>query len=419
MRNMTEAEFEMTDLGLFDPDLYARGDPWKSGLPLDLFAELREERPCYWQPLEDEPMFVDGVWVVTRYADIVSIIRDTTRFSTKAGTSVRRFDPTVAECGGKPSMMSMDGARHRINRTVTNRLFSLRAINAFEEQFRAIATRLIEQALDRGRIDFVTDVARYMPLDAVSDLLGIPKEDREQVLAWTNMITVPLDPHFTPTREDFQEALDGLWRYGLALSERRLEKPDDGVMTAIAKGRADGRLTDDEVCGYMLQLAAAGNETTRNAIAFGLHALLLRPEQMALLRGLEGAMPESAIEEILRWSAPTIHTVRLALEDVELHGETIHAGERVALVLGSGNFDPARFERPEVFDVMRSPNEHIAFGTAAHTCLGLHVARLELKVMFEQLLRLCPSIALDGEVEFVRDNLIHGVRKMPLRVSRQ
>ena len=112
----------MSDLGIFNPDLYARGDPWKSGLPLELFAELRADRPCYWQSLEDEPMFVDGVWVVTRYTDIVAIIRDTERFSTRAGTSVRRFDPTVAECGGKPTMMSMDGARHRNNRTVTNQI---------------------------------------------------------------------------------------------------------------------------------------------------------------------------------------------------------------------------------------------------------------------------------------------------------
>jgi cholest-4-en-3-one 26-monooxygenase len=407
----------MSDLGIFNPDLYAQGDPWKSGLPLDLFAQLRAERPCYWQPLKDEPMFVDGVWVVTRYADIVAIIRDTERFSTRAGTSVRRFDPTVAECGGKPTMMSMDGARHRNNRTVTNRLFSLRAINTLEEQFRAIATRLVERALEKHRVDFVTDVARYMPLEAVSDLLGIPPEDREQVLAWTNMITVPLDPHFTPSHRDFQEALDGLWGYGLGLSKRRLKDPDSGIMTAIAQGRAEGRLSDDEVCGYMLQLAAAGNETTRNAIAFGLHALLLRPEQMALLRAGNGALPDSAIEEILRWSAPTIHTVRLALRNFELHGQMIRAGERVALVLGSGNFDPSQFEAPETFNVMRSRNEHIAFGTAAHTCLGLHVARLELKVMFEQLLRRCASIELDGDVEFVRDNLIHGVRKMPITLS--
>ena len=407
----------MSDLGIFNPDLYAQGDPWTSGLPLDLFAELRDERPCHWQPLEDEPLFVDGVWAVTRYADIVAIIRDTERFSTRAGTSVRRFDPTVAECGGKPTMMSMDGARHRNNRTVTHRMFSLRAVNALENRFRAIARRLVERALDRGRIDFVTDVARSMPLEAVSDLLGIPPEDRGQVLAWTNMITVPLDPHFTPTRHDFQAALDGLWGYGLELSQRRLEDPDDGVMTAIARGRADGRLSDDEVCGYMLQLAAAGNETTRNAIAFGRHALLLRPDQMALLRAGDGTLPDSAVEEILRWSAPTIHTVRLALQDLELHGQTIRAGDRVALVLGSGNFDPAKFAAPEAFDVMRSPNEHIAFGTAAHTCLGLHVARLELKVLFEELLRRCTSIELDGDVEFVRDNLIHGVRKMPLALS--
>jgi len=407
----------MANLGIFDPDLYAKGDPWKAGLPLDRFAELRENKPCFWQPLGDDPMFVDGVWTVTRYADIVAIIRDTARFSTRAGTSVRRFDPTVAECGGKPTMMSMDGVRHRDNRAVTNRMFSLRAIHQFEDHFRAIATRLIERALDMGRIDFVTDVARYMPLEALSDLLGIPPEDREQVLAWTNMIAIPLDPHFTPTRGDFQRALEGLWNYGRRLSERRLEDPDDGVMTAIARGRAEGRLTDDEVCGYMLQLAAAGNETTRNAIAFGLHALLLRPDQLALLRGFEGTMPDSAIEEILRWSAPTIHTVRLALEEVEFHGQRIRAGDRVALVLGSGNFDPLKFERPEEFNVTRSHNEHIAFGTAVHTCLGLHVARLELKVMFEQLLRRCTTMSLDGDVEFVRDNLIHGIRKMPMTLS--
>ena len=407
----------MSDLGIFNPDLYAKGDPWKSGLPLELFAELRDERPCYWQSLEDEPMFIDGVWVMTRYADIVAIIRDTERFSNKAGTSVRRFDPTVAECGGKPTMMSMDGARHRNNRTVTNRMFSLRAINTLEDRFRAIATRLVERALDMGRIDFVTDVARYMPLEAVSDLLGIPPEDREQVLAWTNMITVPLDPHFTPTRRDFQEALDGLWRYGLELAERRLEDPDGGVMTAISEG--PGRRPAQRRRGLRLYAAARSrrqrDDTQRNRFRPARAVAEAGPDGAAA-RG-NGTLPESAIEEILRWSAPTIHTVRLALQDLEVLRSDDSCGRPVALVLGSGNFDPSKFEAPEAFNVMRSPNEHIAFGTAAHTCLGLHVARLELKVMFEQLLRRCTSIELDGDVEFVRDNLIHGVRKMPLALS--
>jgi cholest-4-en-3-one 26-monooxygenase len=168
----------------------------------------------------------------------------------------------------------------------------------------------------------------------------------------------------------------------------------------------------------MLQLAAAGNETTRNGIAYGLHALLLRPDQLALLRAQADDIPVSAIEEIIRWAAPTIHTVRVALEDIELHGQKIRAGDRVALLLASGNFDPAQFDRPEEFDLTRWPNEHLAFGLGTHMCLGLHVARLEMKVMFEELLRRAPYIELNGDLELVRDNLIHGVRKMPIRLSR-
>ena len=180
--------------------------------------------------------------------------------------------------------------------------------------------------------------------------------------------------------------------------------------------RRAGARSDDEVSGYMLALAAAGNETTRNAIAIGLHALLLRPEQMALLRA-QGGMPESAVEEILRWASPAIHTVRLAKEDFTLHGETIRAGDRVALLLSSANFDPRQFERPEGFNVTRAANDHVAFGTSAHTCLGLHVARLELKILFEELLRRAPAIELAGKVEFIRDNLVHGIRKMPINFA--
>jgi cholest-4-en-3-one 26-monooxygenase len=409
---------DMSNLGVFDPDLYANGDPWKAGLPLELFAELRHDRPCFWQTLQDEPLFIDGVWVISRYVDVVAVLRDTTRFSNRAGTSVRRFDPTVAERGGKPTMVSMDGLQHRTNRTVTSRQFSLRAVNTFADKFRTIAGGLITGALDKGNVDFITEVACYMPLHAVSEILGIPPGEREQVLAWTNTMTVPLDPHFTPTVRDFEAALAGLWDYGLALAKRRIEDPDETVMTAVAKGLADGRLTEDEVSGYMLQLAAAGNETTRNAIAFGLHALLLRPDQMALIRARGTPLTESAIEEILRWSAPTIHTVRIALEDVTLHGQRIRTGDCVALMLGSANFDSEHFQRPDNFNVERWPNNHIAFGTAAHTCLGLHVARLELRILFEELLRLAPHIRLDGHVEFVRDNLIHGIRKLPIVMGR-
>ena len=407
----------MSALGIFDPDMFEKGDPWHGGLPLGRFAEMRDEHPCYWQPLDAEPLFVDGTWVVSRHDDCVRIIRDTARFSNQAGTSVRQFDPTIIARGGRPTMVTMDGAEHQRNRTVTSRMFSPRAVAAWGEQFRGIAVRIIERALDMGEIDFITDLACYMPLDAISEMIGIPPEDREQVLRWTNMMTVPLDPHYTPTREDFEGALHGLWDYGLALAARRRAEPDDSVMTVIAEANADGRLSDAEVQGYMLQLAAAGNETTRNAIAFGLHALLLRPDQMALLRSA-GGMPDSAVEEIIRWSSPTLYTIRQALEETELHGQTIPAGARIALMQSAANFDPAVFHKPDEFDVMRAHNPHLAFGTANHVCLGIHAARLELKIMFEELLRRAPRIELDGEIEFVRDSFIHGVRTMPLRLAR-
>ncbi|RYD94415.1 MAG: cytochrome P450, partial [Sphingomonadales bacterium] len=400
-----------------DPDLFEQGDPWQGGLPLDLFATMRDERPCYWQALDAEPLFVDGTWVVSRHDDCVRIIRDTARFSNKAGTSVRQFDPTIIERGGRPTMVTMDGAEHQRNRTVTSRMFAPRAVSAWADTFRKIAVRIVERAIDKGRIDFITDLACFMPLDAISEMIGIPPEDREQVLRWTNMMTVPLDPHYTPTREDFEGALHGLWDYGLTLAERRRAEPDASVMTAIAAANADGRLSDSEVQGYMLQLAAAGNETTRNAIAFGLHALLLRPDQMDLLRST-GGMPESAVEEIIRWSSPTLYTIRQALEPIELHGQEVPAGARIALMQGAANFDPAVFDRPEEFDVMRAHNPHLGFGIANHVCLGIHVARLELRIMFEELLRRAKVIELDGEVEFVRDSFIHGVRTMPVRLAR-
>ena len=409
----------MADLGVLDPRLYETGDPWFGSLPLAEFARLRDEAPCIWQPLTDEPAFIDGAWIVTRHADILAMLRDEARFSAKSGTSVRRLDPTVVDRGGKLTMVSMDGAEHHRNRTVTSRMFSPKAVKAFEEHFRAIAVRIIERALDMGRIDFIFDLARYIPLDAISDMIGIPPEDREQVLAWTDMTSVPLDPHYTPSWDEFMAALNGLWDYGITLADRRQREPDDGIMTAIARGRFDGRLSDDEVSGYMLQLAAAGNETTRNAIALGLHALLQRPDQMAILRGYGGVMPEAAIDEILRWTSPAIHTCRRAAVDVEIHGQTIRAGETIAMMIGAANFDPRVFDRAEQFDIARTPNEHVTFGIATHICLGMHVARTELKVIFEELLRRAPAIVLEGEVAFVRDNLIHGIKKMPLTLSRE
>src|SRR3954464_4119555 len=208
----------MSGLGLMDPELYGRGDPLIAGLPLDLYAQLQADAPCYWQPLAGPPLWLQGCWVVTRYSDILAIIRDTARFSNAHGTSVRRYDPMVVERGGQPNMLSSDGAEHQRIRTVTSRLFTPRAVNAWKEQYRAIAARLVERALDLGSIDFIADLACYMPLDVISEMIGIPEEDREQVLSWTNAVTIPLDDEIMPTGKDLEDALHGLWAYGLKMS---------------------------------------------------------------------------------------------------------------------------------------------------------------------------------------------------------
>jgi cholest-4-en-3-one 26-monooxygenase len=414
---MTKVDVSMSGLGVLDPDIYERGDPWTAGLPLDLFTRLRVETPCYWQSLKDNPVFRPGAWVVSRYADIRSILKDTDRFLNCEGTSVRELDPTVSHRGGKPSMVSLDGERHKVNRGVTNRFFTPRAISAFTALYRTLAAEIVDKAVAKGEVDFVTGIASLLPLHVISELLGIPDGDRTRVLAWTNMISVPLDPGTLPSPEEFGEALEGLWSYGRKIADLRRNNPDSGIMAAIAQGRADGRIGDDEVAGYMFNLATAGNETTRNAIAFGLHALLLRPDQMAHLRS-SAAMPDTAIEEMLRWSSPTLHTVRTPTGDVEILGRKIREGDAVALLLSSANFDPAVFRNPEQFDTRRTPNEHLAFGTGIHTCLGNHVARLEIRVLFEELLRKTRSIELAGPVELVRDNFIHGIRKMPIKLLR-
>jgi cholest-4-en-3-one 26-monooxygenase len=405
------------EIDVLDPDLYGSGDPNRNGLPLDQLEYLRDHAPVFLQEMSD-PMLVDRAWVISRYEDSVKVLKSTDVFNSLRGTSVRIINPTLAETGGKPAMVSMEGSEHSRNRRIVSRGFTPAVVRTFERHFRSLAADIVERALEQPEVDFVADVASTLPLYAICDLIGVPQEDRQQMLSWTNTFTVPTDPDYAASVDDVHAAIAGIWAYGVELAKRRRVEPTGDLMSTIVAAVDDEQLSEDELMGFMLTLTAAGNETTRNTLAHGLVALLQRPASMEWLRQRADNLPSSAVEEILRWSSPVIHSRRTASRQVEMHGETIRAGDAVVVLYPAANFDPRQFPNPLELDLSRTPNAHITFAVGPHVCLGAHVARLEVKILFEELLRRTKTIEWSGACEYARDSALRGVKRLPVRMVR-
>ena len=371
---------------VLNPDVYGSGDPVHNGLPLDTYAWLRHHAPCYRQEIRD-PMLLPWSWIVTRHADVVAVDRDHTRFISARGVTLREMEPTLAEHGGKAAMITMDGADHVRNRRIVGRGFTPGVIRSLEQRFRSLCTEILDAALAEGTVDFVERVATQLPLQAICDLMGVPGEDRADVLRWSNTFSVPTDPDLAPGMDEIYEALAGIWGYGVKLAALRRAQPGEDLMSKVAAAMEADQLDEDEMMGMTLLIAGAGNETTRNALSHGLHALLAHPDQLELFREDPDKIMDSAIEELLRWSSPVIQFRRTASVSMELHGQHISEGDRVTIMYASANFDETVFPAPERFDLTRSPNPHVAFGTGPHVCLGAAVARLEIRVMMQELLR--------------------------------
>jgi cholest-4-en-3-one 26-monooxygenase len=405
----------MDDFDILNPDVYGHGDPARNGLPLDQYAALRERAPCYRQAIADDDL-VDWTWVLTRHEDVLQVDRDHKRFVSGRGVTLRNFEPTLVEHGGKPAMITMDGADHVRNRRIVGRGFTPPVVRAFDGRFREICTQVLDKALAEERVDFVEAVACELPLQAICDLMGVPDEDRADVLRWSNAFSVPTDPDYAPSAEEVFAAVDSIWSYGVTLAERRRTEPGEDLMSKVAAAYEHEHLDVDELMGMTLLLAGAGNETTRNALSHGLHALLRNPDQMALLREDRDAVIDSAVEEVLRYASPVINFRRTAAEPVELHGQAIEEGDRVTIMFAAANFDPEVFPDPERFDLTRTPNPHLAFGTGPHVCLGAAVARLEIKVLFEELLDRTTDIRPLGPISYVRDSFLRGVKHLPVHL---
>ena len=403
------------DIRVLDADTYANGDPTTFGLPLDQFAYLRDEEPCYLYEFND-PMLIDQAWVVSRHADIWAVDRNSELYSAASGyVNMWKVTPLDPRVGGKPAMLTMDGEKHRAQRGVMSRAFTPRMVRQLEDKFRGYAVNIVDAALEKGTFNFVTDVGHTMPMEALGDVLGVPRSDRPQFFEWVDTFAAPFDTRITPSFEAVANAIFSLLNYSVELAELKRREPGDDVITQLAQ--AQDVISEDELMGNVALLASGAAESTRSALSHGMHELMRNPEQMAWLRERADNIPDSAIQEIVRIAAPFTHLVRTATSDHELHGKEIKEGDIVLMLFAAGNFDERVFDEPDTFNLARENNPHLSFGRGLHQCLGKHVASLEMKILLEELLQRTKDIKPAGDIEYVRDAYSRGVYQLPVTIT--
>jgi len=374
---------------------------------------LRREAPVFWHPDVETP----GFWALTRHAEVAHASRNPLLYSAQRRT-VFMFESNEEDLSNMQMMLvNRDPPNHTKLRRLVSLGFTPRRIAMLEEKVRLRAGEIIDRVAARGECDFVTDLAADLPLQVIAELVGVPMEDRGKVYEWSNKLIGFDDPEYSGDREQQKQSAMDVYLYANQLAEKRRAEPTDDLTSIIMNGEVDGeRLTEMEYDLFFLLLIVAGNETTRNAISGGMLALIQHPEQRARLIANPGLMT-TATEEILRWVTPVNCFRRTAMQDTEIGGQAVREGDKVVMFYPSANRDDRVFASPEQFDIARTPNDHLAFGMGTHFCLGNALARLEIKVMFEELLRRLPDIELAGQVERLRSSFINGIKRMPVRFT--
>jgi cholest-4-en-3-one 26-monooxygenase len=401
---------QLSDIDLLDRDRFAQG------IPHEWFTFLRREAPVYHHP---EPNG-HGFWVITKYDDVVAVGRDGTTFSSHQdrGGVVQLEGPTdgSASFEGGNLMLTMDAPSHTRYRKLVNHGFTPRRVAALEPHIRDLANGIIDEVIDAGECDFVVDVAAELPLQVIAEMVGVPHAERHQLFEWSNRMVGSEDPEYIVPDAEVQEARVEMFMYANELAAERRANPRADIMTALLQAEVDGdRLSELDFNLFFMLLTVAGNETTRNSIAHGMQAFLDHPDEYAALVK-DRAMIQSATEEILRWASPVMFFRRNVTSDTEIRGQAIKAGEKVSIWYVSANRDEDVFDDPFTFDIRRSPNEHVAFGGGGpHHCLGANLARMEIRVLFEELIRRVPTIEAAGPAERLRSNFIGGIKHLPVR----
>lgn len=408
-----------TDITLADLDLFADGAPWA------VFDELRAEDPVHWN-VEEAPNH--GFWSVMAYRDIVEVLRDTDTYSSEIGAvSLEELDVRQMEI--RRSMLETDGERHRALRKLLQPEFTPRALADYETFLRGLTATTLDNALPQGEFDFVAEVAADFPIRVLAQMLDVPEADIPQLIKWGNRMVGNTDPEHADVLANSEEsdqykdlpfrspaALE-VFNYGFELAAKRKGgNGTDLVSKLVNQVPSDGIPLDDrDFRNFFLLLVIAGNETTRHTITHTMRNLMDNPQAVALLRENPGLIPW-AVEEFLRYASPIYHFRRTARHDAVLGGKNIKAGDKVVVWFGSGNRDSTMFDDPYEFDVTRNPNEHMTFGRGGpHMCLGNSLARIEIQIMFEDLLSRPYDIEYNGEIEYLRSNLVHGIKRFPVK----
>lgn len=390
------------------------------GFPHDHFNWAREHAPVYWH----EPTTVtpdgEGFWVMSRHEDAMAVMLDPATFSSdKGGGRTAGGTGLHDEYQAGKFLNWADDPHHKRLRSLVNKGFTNRAIHELEVELRRRTVALIEALPENEPFDFVARFSRDLPLQAICLLLGVPQEDRAQLAEWVDAGVAAPTPEIIA--RDYAHRLRD---YGAGLIARKRRSLTDDVLSTIIKARlesqedgsAGGPLTDGELLNFFMLLFAAGAETTRSAIGGGLRALMQDPEQLEELRAAGIAEMRTAIDEVLRWTTPSIHKRRTATRDVSYKGHRIEAGDKVTYWEMSANRDAAVFDDPFRFDIARSPNRHVAFGFGVHVCLGASLARMEMRLAFAELLARIETFTSEGPIEWMPSNRLLGIRHMPLSI---
>jgi cytochrome P450 len=397
---------------------------WKDGPPHEIFRELRSQ-PLHFSELGDFPR-ERGFWSVVTYEDIANVGRDFETFS--SARSILVVDNLATEPGepdpldvGQHMLISQDPPRHDRLKALVQRAFTPKTAEAHTERMREIINLVYDKALAEhpdGRVDLVRDVGFFVPSMVIGDMLGVPREDAEQLVDWTNRTSAFEDPRLVPDLGELWRAFEEFFPYVDNMVREREEDPTDDLTTAFIQAEVDGeRLTHEEILMFFFLLMVAGNDSTRAVFTSGMKSLMDDPEQMELVRS--GEVPlEQVVEEFVRYHPAFAYMRRTATRDVELSGAQVKAGDKLALWYVSGNRDEKAFDNPDVFDVRRNPNPHQGFGGGGrHFCLGAGLARLELKLWIEETMKRFDSIEQDGDCERLSSTFLNQWYSMPVRLT--